>query len=78
MHKTTKNAKINCGKRLLEIAPAVVATDRQKAMATFQKSYVTICRYLQGNVANLVLGIDLLHYFSDRIKMREAELNKLL
>ena len=66
----------NCGKRLKSLAPFVVAEDRRLAMAKFGKSYVTISRYLQGNVSNLVLGLIFLNFFTEIVNKRSDELGK--
>lgn len=57
------------------LTPLLVPEDRKEAMAQHSINYVTISRYLQGDVANLVLGLDLLNFFTDRINKRKTQLN---
>jgi hypothetical protein len=73
----TKTPQQKCGQQLMKIAPDVQAEDRRAAMQEFGKSYVTIGRYLKGEVANLVLGINLLSFFKRLIEMRTCRLEEL-
>lgn len=79
----TKNQSRNnkpektCAAKLKKIKKAITAEDRKQAMTVFNKSYITITRYLGGNVANLSLGLGLLQFFHKRIQQRLDELNNL-
>lgn len=72
------DAKKKCGRQLKKLVPHLTPEDRRGAMAQFKISYVTVSRYLQGNVANLVLGINLLNYFTSALSNRGRQLNDLL
>lgn len=66
---------MKCARLLKQLVPLLVPEDRKEAMAKHSISYVTISRYLQGDVANLALGLSLLNFFTGRINKRKAELN---
>jgi hypothetical protein len=72
-----KDPKKICAEKLLKLKPEITATDRKAAMATFKKSYVTVNRYLDGHVPNIVFGLDLLQFFNNQIKNRAEKLKKL-
>lgn len=67
----------NCAKLLQKLVSRIASEDRKAAMENFSISYVTVSRYLQGDVANLVLGLDLLNFFSQRISARKQQLDQL-
>lgn len=48
----------------------VLAEDRKQAMAEFKITYVTLSRYLNGNVSNPALGIKLINFFTSQINIR--------
>lgn len=66
-----------CAKQLIKIQPHITAEDRKKAITDFRVSYVTVSRYLNGQVSNLVLGMGLLNFFIKRINQRTADLLSL-
>jgi hypothetical protein len=71
-----KNPKEICSRELKKIKPLVVAADRKQAMAKYNITYVTVCRYLNGNVGNPILGINLVNFFASQINGRaEAATN---
>lgn len=70
-------AKTECAKKLKKIAPQVTAQDRKDAVIKFQKSYVTISRYLTGRVGEIETGLGLLKFFYAAIEKRRDELNDL-
>jgi hypothetical protein len=76
--KKKPDPKITCGQQLKALVKEITAVDRRNAMAKFNISYVTVSRYLQGKVANLVLGINLLNYFTTTLDNRSSELDKLV
>lgn len=73
-HQIRKKPNELCAKELIKISPYVTAEDRKLAMMGFNISYVTVSRYLNGTVANLVLGIRLLDFFRNQINKRAADL----
>lgn len=73
-----EDAKKKCGQQLKKLSRHITPDDRRGAMAQYNISYVTVSRYLQGNAANLVLGINLLNYFTNALNNRGKQLNDLL
>ena len=71
-----KSAK-KCANQLKKIREFITAEDRKQAIATLSVSYVTISRYVQGNVPNLNLGVRLLDFFIQRLKERDTEIDGL-
>jgi hypothetical protein len=76
MHPHKANER--CAKNLATIKEYITASDRRAAMKHFNISYVTISRYLNGQVANLVLGINLYAFFKKRIRRYENLVNRFL
>lgn len=66
-----------CARKLKKLKPSVTAEDRKLAMAQFGIAYITVWRYLRGDVANITLGLGLLQFFDKRIKQRLNDLGKL-
>ena len=77
IRKSRVNPKEICAKRLTELMPHIAPEDRRAAMDLFSKSYVTISRYVNGNVGNLVLGMKLLDFFTKQLNKRASELKIL-
>jgi hypothetical protein len=73
----SENPKVICGKELKNLKRHLLPVDRKMAVATFKINYVTVSRYLNGNVGNLARGIKLLNFFSRRINKRTNELKAL-
>jgi hypothetical protein len=74
----TDHAKEKCSAGLLQIAKDVLPADRKKAMTIYNRSYITISRYLGGQVANLALGIELLNFFKNQLRKRDNKINKVV
>lgn len=74
-NKKVLNAKLtlkNCAIQLKDLRPYITAHDRKEAMAEYGISYGTVGRYLTGKVPNLTLGTNLLNFFVQQLKKREA------
>lgn len=76
MKGSSRNSQKLCGAQLKKLAPSVQPNDRREAMAKLNISYVTVSRYLNGHVANLILGMKLLSYFKTAIQNRDDELKQ--
>jgi hypothetical protein len=59
-----------CAALLKKINSEVNAGDRKAAMKQFSVSYVTIGRYLKGQVANLEFGFQLQAFLRKRLRKR--------
>jgi hypothetical protein len=75
--KKTDDPKTTCGVQLAKLRPRVASDDRRLAMKHFDLSYITISRYLGGNVKNLILGLNLLSFFKQLIDSRVNRLYEL-
>jgi hypothetical protein len=71
-----EKAQEKCAAELKQLAVLLEPADRRAAMQEYNVSYITISRYLCGQVANLVLGINLLNFFKNRLRKREQVLNR--
>jgi hypothetical protein len=60
-----------CAEKLKGISKGVFADDRKAAMVEFDISYVTLWRYLKGDVKNVNLGVSLHTFLNERIENRK-------
>jgi hypothetical protein len=70
--------KENCAKGFAKIKEDISAEDRKMAMKKFDISYVTVSRYVNGNIANIHLGISLLTFFKERLRILSERIERAL
>lgn len=72
-----QDQRTKIARTLLKLSKDVTAEDRRAYTKKHKKSKVVVSNFLNGKVTNNDSGLEMIDFFSERIKIREAKLNRL-